>query len=103
MRQGWVRLRGLCPRSGEGTALPVQEIKPFPHVPPAPPKVGPFDRGIWGKGDVAKLSGELVDVNVHRGGYSGWWRTSLSRNDTGNGSCEVLYLRRLKEDGRVYE
>ncbi|OYV99730.1 MAG: hypothetical protein B7X11_05105 [Acidobacteria bacterium 37-65-4] len=56
-----------------------------------------------GKGDVAELSGELVDVGVRRGGYSGWWHTSLSRSDTGDGSCEVLYLRRLKEAGRVYE
>ena len=63
--KGGVRLRGLCPRSGEGPErqtersvwlrqrnakekpLPVQETKPFPHVRPAPPKEEPFDRGIW--------------------------------------------------------
>ena len=26
---------------------PFKETKPFPHVRPAPPKEGPFDRGIW--------------------------------------------------------
>jgi len=60
-RSAWLRQRNakdpkgqpsVPPGSASGTRkrrpLPVQETKPFPHVPPAPPKEGPFDRGIWG-------------------------------------------------------
>ena len=40
-------------------------------------------------GDIVQLNGLLVDVDSD----SGWhWRTSLSREDTGNGACEIVYL-----------
>lgn len=43
-------------------------------------------------GDVVVLDGLLVDVD----GPDGWrWRTSLSRNDAGQGSCELLWVERL--------
>ena len=39
------------------------------------------------------LKGELVQVNAD----DGWrWRSSLSRTDTGAGSCEVLWLTSLR-------
>jgi len=38
-------------------------------------------------GDIVELEGYLVDVDH----VSGWfWRTSLSRTDTGNGACEIV-------------
>jgi len=37
----------LRQRNAKEKPLPVQDIKPFRRVPPAPPKEGPFDRGIW--------------------------------------------------------
>jgi len=41
------------------------------------------------RGDLVQLRGQLVDIDTD----SGWrWRTSLSRNDTGGGSCEIVYL-----------
>jgi len=41
------------------------------------------------RGDIVQLQGQLVDID----GESGWrWRTSLTRNDTGGGSCEIVYL-----------
>jgi hypothetical protein len=44
------------------------------------------------RGDVVQLTGFLVDVD----GDSGFrWRTSLRRSDTGNGSCEILYLEHI--------
>ena len=59
-RSVWLRQRNakdpkgepsVPPGSASGTRkrspLPVQATKPFPHVRPAPPKEGPFDRGIW--------------------------------------------------------
>lgn len=41
------------------------------------------------KGDVIELSGYLVSVKAD----DGWrWRSSLSRKDTGDGSCEVVWV-----------
>jgi hypothetical protein len=41
------------------------------------------------RGDIVQLSGILVDIDRD----SGWhWRTSMSRKDTGGGSCEIVYL-----------
>ena len=43
-------------------------------------------------GDVITLRGYLVDVDHD----SGWfWRTSMSRTDTGNGACEIVYVESL--------
>ena len=43
-------------------------------------------------GDVIQLSGYLVDVDHDSGWY---WRTSMSRTDTGNGACEIVYVESL--------
>ena len=40
-------------------------------------------------GDVVRLKGFLVDIDADSGFR---WRTSLSRDDTGNGSCELFYV-----------
>ena len=40
-------------------------------------------------GDVVAFSGALVRVD----GAGGWsWKSSLSRNDTGNGACELMWV-----------
>lgn len=47
-------------------------------------------------GQVIDAQGFLVDVD----GDSGFrWRTSLRRDDTGNGSCEIFYVERLIIEG----
>ena len=44
-------------------------------------------------GDKLRLAGQLVQVNA----ADGWrWRSSLSRTDTGAGSCELLLLESLE-------
>ncbi len=40
------------------------------------------------KGDHVILHGYLVNVNFK----DGPWNSSLSRNDTGNGACEIMYV-----------
>jgi len=40
-------------------------------------------------GDVVRLKGFLVDISTESGFK---WRTSLRRDDTGNGSCELFYV-----------
>ena len=72
------------------------------HVVPANPNLKRAARSL-GKGDVAELSGELIRIEGRRGGELVTWRSSLSREDTGDGSCELLYLRRLRVNGKVYE
>ncbi|MDH3787110.1 MAG: hypothetical protein OES53_00975 [Xanthomonadales bacterium] len=44
------------------------------------------------RGQVVQLKGSLVDVDSDSGFY---WRTSLRRDDTGNGSCEVFYVEEI--------
>ena len=47
-------------------------------------------------GQVINARGFLVDVD----GDSGFrWRTSMRRDDTGNGSCEIFYVERLIIEG----
>lgn len=47
------------------------------------------------EGEVVVLEGYLVDVDHP----SGWhWRTSMSRNDTGNGACEIVYVESMRLD-----
>lgn len=42
--------------------------------------------------DLVQLRGTLVDVDRADGFY---WRTSLTRDDTGNGSCELFYVEHI--------
>jgi hypothetical protein len=41
------------------------------------------------RGDIVQLKGSLVDVDSVSGFY---WRTSMRRDDTGNGSCEIFFV-----------
>ena len=49
-------------------------------------------------GDVIRAKGFLIDVD-HESGFR--WRTSLSRNDTGNGSCELFYIERIEIEPKI--
>ena len=42
--------------------------------------------------EYVRLEGYLVNVNFKDGS----WKTSLSRSDTGNGSCEIMYVTNVK-------
>lgn len=44
------------------------------------------------KGQIVKLKGQLVEAKRADGWY---WRSSLTREDTGNGACEVMYVTEL--------
>lgn len=54
-------------------------------------------------GQRVALAGDLVRVEGRKGRRWHTWSSSMTRTDTGDGSCEVLYLRRIKVDGRVYD
>ena len=44
-------------------------------------------------GQIIQLKGYLVNVDAN----DGWrWRTSLTRSDTGNGACEIVYVEQFR-------
>jgi len=45
------------------------------------------------EGDQVRLHGVLVDVYWPNGGY---WKTSLTREDSGAGACEIVWVHRLE-------
>lgn len=46
-----------------------------------------------GAGDLIEFDGYLVKIS----GDDGWrWQSSLTRNDTGNGACELIWLRDIR-------
>ena len=66
------------------------------HMIPAQNRISKKLKGIR-VGDIVRLQGMLVDVDHP----SGWhWRTSLSRSDTGGGSCEIVYLEEIEIETR---
>lgn len=55
------------------------------------------------KGDTVRLEGWLVYLSGSDGKQSYYWNSSLSRDDQGDGSCEVLYLTALTLKGMTYK
>ncbi len=48
------------------------------------------------KGDYVQIEGYLVDINwKNSSGSKFWWNTSTTRTDTGNGACEVIYVKNI--------
>lgn len=45
------------------------------------------------QGDIVEISGSLVNVISNNGDWR--WNSSLTRNDTGNGACELLWVRSI--------
>ena len=53
--------------------------------------------------DRIRLLGFLVNVDgVDESGRKVWWRTSLSRSDEGNHSCEVFWVTEVQEGNKIY-
>jgi len=51
------------------------------------------------EGDEARLHGLLVDVHDDTGR---WWKTSLTRNDTGAGACEIVWVEEVQVGDEVF-
>lgn len=49
------------------------------------------------------MEGYLVNVKGVYAGNEVWWHTSLRRSDTGQGSCEVFYVERVKIGSKIYD
>ncbi len=55
------------------------------------------------KRDKVVLEGFLVNVKGAYKGQSVYWNTSLSRSDTGNGSCEIIFVSKIRIHDNLYE
>ena len=56
-----------------------------------------------GEKDKVVLEGFLVNIKGTYKGGSVTWNTSLSRKDTGNSSCEMFYVSKVRINTKVYE
>lgn len=54
------------------------------------------------KGDIVRVTGYLIYMQGTYKGNEVNWNSSLSRNDTGNGACEIIYLSSLQAGNKVY-
>ena len=56
------------------------------------------------KGQKVEIEGYLVYVaaNVKKHGSLNW-NSSITRDDDGNGACEIIYVTKLRLDDKVYE
>ncbi len=72
------------------------------HIIPATPNLAEALLKIK-EDDQVFLEGLLVDIEATQGDRK--WRnsTSLSRSDSGNGACEILYVKRLTWNGQTYQ
>jgi hypothetical protein len=55
------------------------------------------------KKDKVILEGWLVNLSGKYQGGNVSWTTSLSRQDTGNGSCELFYVSKVRIEAKIYE
>ena len=55
------------------------------------------------KNDAIVLEGYLVNVSGKYKGGNVTWRSSETRTDTGNGSCEIMYVTSVKLDTNIYK
>lgn len=80
--------------SSENLPIPRREVEINSsniHLVPASPEIADRLRRIK-RGDLLALGGSLIEVTAP----DGWrWRSSLSREDTGQGACELLLLKQL--------
>ena len=72
------------------------------HVIPANENIRRAVKTIRRK-DRVVLKGFLVNLNGTVKGRAVTWNTSLSRTDSGGGSCELFYVSRVRIETKVYE
>ena len=72
------------------------------HIVPVNENVGRAVKLVKKK-DAVVLEGYLVNIQGSYKGRGVAWNTSLSRTDTGNGSCELFYVTRVRIESKVYE
>ncbi|WDE98851.1 hypothetical protein PQO03_13505 [Lentisphaera profundi] len=80
--------------------IPRREIETLSanmHLIPATPAVQ-TQIDATQKGDIIEITGSLVKVSSNKDNWT--WKSSETRNDTGNGACEVIWVKELKIAGK---
>ncbi|MBM4339392.1 MAG: hypothetical protein FJ110_07590 [Deltaproteobacteria bacterium] len=72
------------------------------HIIPATENISLAVKGV-GKHEKVILEGFLINLKGTYKGGEVYWNTSLSRKDTGNGSCELFYVTKIRINNDVYE
>ena len=72
------------------------------HIIPATPNLAKAVKGLKA-GYVVEMTGHLVDVAAVKKSENYRWNSSTSTTDRADGSCEIIYLTRLKVHGRIYQ
>lgn len=54
-------------------------------------------------GEYIRLKGYLVYLDGSIQGNKAWWHSSLSRKDSGDGSCELFYVTSVQIKEKIYE
>ncbi len=55
------------------------------------------------KGDKIYMEGQLVNVFASVSNKNLNWKSSLVRNDRGDGACEIIYVKKIRVGHRLYE
>ena len=71
------------------------------HLIPANPNILKVFKKIK-KGDLIQLWGFLVNIEGAYKGRDVNWRSSTTREDTGNGACELLYVEKVRLKNKIY-
>ncbi len=72
------------------------------HIIPATENLDKALRDV-GRDDLVYLEGRLVDIAMENGRLTQTVSTSLSRQDSGNGACEIMYVEQLIWNGKLYK
>jgi hypothetical protein len=72
------------------------------HIIPATPNLAKAVKGLK-EGNIVEMTGHLVDVAAVKKSENYWWNSSVSTTDRGDGSCEIIYLTRLKVHGKIFQ
>ena len=72
------------------------------HIIPANPNILRAVRSIKRKQKII-LYGYLVRLKGVYKGNDMWWNTSLTRSDTGDSSCEVFYVEKVRVGNNIYK
>ncbi len=54
------------------------------------------------KNDLVKIEGYLVNIRGKVGKTDVWWNTSTSRADSGDHSCEIIYVEKIRINNKIF-
>lgn len=54
-------------------------------------------------GDLIVIEGCLVNINGEMDGRKRWWNTSTTRSDSGDHSCEIIFVEKIRINDKVYQ